>query len=520
MKNIAALLLASAWCFLLCFSAFGEKAVTLAIDFRGERQPVSPYIFGINQYGNQGHYGQVTVFAVRQGGNRMTAYNWENNASSAGADWRHSSDNHLSASSAPGDCAQVLSREAAQYGIPYKLTTLQMAGWAAADKRGSVSEAETAPSARWAEVLPARGEDFSLSPDLTDGKVYMDEYVHFLTATLGDALSPAGIQAYSLDNEPALWHHTHPRIHPQPVGVEELIDRSVALSLAVKAVDPHAEIYGPALYGYTAFQSLADDSNSGEWERIKSQGRYSWFIDCYLDRMRAASEEHGVRLLDVLDVHYYSESARIGYGDRLHAARSLYEPGFRENSWIGQWCGDFLPLLPRLQQSIRQYWPGTRLAISEYSFGGEDISATLAQAEALGAYAAYGVYSAFLWGGNDWQFAGINLYTNYDGQGGRFGDSLIPAASSDPARCAVFAAGCDPDGRTVTVVLINRDSEASTVRVELRNTAESYHASAFWGIWGDSPEIRQLELPQQAAGSAVACTLPPACAAMLVLSAE
>ncbi|MBQ1647956.1 MAG: hypothetical protein II047_05785, partial [Bacteroidales bacterium] len=101
MKNIAALLLASAWCFLLCFSAFGEKAVTLAIDFRGERQPVSPYIFGINQYGNQGHYGQVTVFAVRQGGNRMTAYNWENNASSAGADWRHSSDTTPVRSAAP-----------------------------------------------------------------------------------------------------------------------------------------------------------------------------------------------------------------------------------------------------------------------------------------------------------------------------------------------------------------------------------------------------------------------------------
>lgn len=520
MKTGISLILAVIMLFLMCTDCLGESAVTVTIDFEGKSRLISPYIFGINEYGNRDKYDQVAVLAIRQGGNRMTGYNWETNASSAGADWKHSSDDHLSSSVQPGDCAQSLSREAAQYGIPYKLTTLQMAGWASADKRGTVTEAETAPSSRWVEVIPAKGSPFSLEPDLTDGKVYMDEYVHFLTETLGDAASAAGIQAYSLDNEPALWHHTHPRIHPQRVGVEELISRSVALSQAVKAVDPAAEIYGPALFGYTAYQNLADDDKSTEWESIKVRGKYDWFIDCYLDRMREASEESGIRLLDVLDVHYYSESARTGSADRLHSARTLYEPGFRENSWIGQWGGKFLPILPRIQQSIEEYYPGTRLSISEYSFGGEDISAAIAQAEALGAFAVCGVYSAFLWGGNAWQFSGINLYTNYDGKGSHFGGMLIPAEVSDPAQCAAFAAAYDPDAKKVTVILINRGSDSSVMELDLRNTEDAYRVSGLWAVYGDDPKIRQLETTQQETGAALTVTLPATCAAVLELTAD
>ncbi len=62
--------------------------------------------------------------------------------------------------------------------------------------------------------------------------------------------------------------------------------------------------------------------------------------------------------------------------------------------------------------------PGRKLAISEYNFGGEDLRATIAEAEALGCYADANVYLATIWGGNPFRFAGIRLYTNYGGEGG------------------------------------------------------------------------------------------------------
>lgn len=64
----------------------------------------------------------------------------------------------------------------------------------AADKNGSVTEAEAAPSARWNEVVLTKNAPFTLHADPNDGVVYMDEYVNFIVQTFGDSSSPKGIQ--------------------------------------------------------------------------------------------------------------------------------------------------------------------------------------------------------------------------------------------------------------------------------------------------------------------------------------
>ena len=67
------------------------SAVDIKIDTTKDRTPISPYIYGTNQ-----DIARDTNYTARRlGGNRMTGYNWENNASNAGNDWQHSSDNYL-----------------------------------------------------------------------------------------------------------------------------------------------------------------------------------------------------------------------------------------------------------------------------------------------------------------------------------------------------------------------------------------------------------------------------------------
>lgn len=202
-----------------------------------------------------------------------------------------------------------------------------------------------------------------------------------------------------------------------------------------------------------------DDDGSREWESLKAENGYRWYLDCYLDQMKQASDAAGIRLLDVLDVHYYSESARVGAQDRVQSVRTLYEKGFRENSWIGQWCQDNLPLLPTIQASIDRYFPGTKLAITEYNYGGEDVSATIAMTEALGCYADAGVYLATLWGGNGYQFAGINLYTDYDRKGAGFGDLLLPARTDDVSLCSAYAALSSGQAGKLTVAITNKSED-------------------------------------------------------------
>lgn len=516
MKRIFCLLLALA---LLGGVALADAPIIVTIDLDGERTPISPLIYGVNNFSDANLYNRVTTTAVRQGGNRMSGYNWETNYSNAGSDWYHHSDTYLSSMTTPGYVATSFAKIAKAKGVPYRLTTLQLAGYVAADKAGTVDEKDTAPSARWIEVAASKGAEFTLKPDLTDGMVYMDEYVNYLIAKLGDSTSAGGIQAYSLDNEPALWQHTHTRIHPNPTGAKELVDKSVATAKAVKALDPHAEIYGPALYGFTAFENLADE-NDPDWKAAKAEKGYRWYLDYYLEGMRQASEEAGVRLLDVLDIHYYSESARVGFEDRLQSVRTLYEKGFRENSWIGQWRQQNLPLLPLVLESIDKYYPGTKLAITEYNYGGEDVSAAIAQVETLGCFAAHGVYSAFIWGGNDWQYNGINLYTNYDGQGGSFGDALVPAQTADHSRCVAYAAVQGDDASTLTIAVTNKTAQPQQMVLALTGSVPAYDTARVYAICSDSPDIVELEGAAALRGAGtVTVSLPAYCAAMVVVTA-
>lgn len=489
----------------------------ITVDLKGEKKEISPLIYGVNQYTTP--LKDVKTNSVRQGGNRMTAYNWETNASNAGSDWKHSSDTNLSESEDPADCVQQLSKDAAKYNVGYKLTTLQLAGYVSADKKGTVTEEEKAPSDRWNKVVLTKGSDFADTPDLTDGVVYMDEYVNYIIKKLGDSKSATGIQGYSLDNEPVLWNDTHSRMHPEPVTIEELKTKSIEMAKNVKKLDPNAEVFGPALYGYTAFDHLDDDDQHDEWEKVKKENNYHWYLDSYLDDMHKASEEAGTRLLDVLDIHYYSESARKGAEDRVQSVRTLYEKGFSENSWIGQWCMENVPILPTIQASIDKYYPGTKLGISEYNFGGgSDTSGTIAQVEALGCYADHGVYFATLWGGEPFIVAGINLYTNYDGKGGCFGDTLIPAKTDDVSKSSSYAAVNAKDDSKVTVMVTNKNmTEKENAVIDLKNAEKEYKSAAVYAIYGDDEQIKLIDIIKDVKDNSVSVDLPAFSAAMVVV---
>jgi hypothetical protein len=68
-----------------------SQSIDFLISADGSQKPISPYIYGTNQLLME----EENWTAMRQGGNRLTGYNWENNASNAGTDYLNSSDNFL-----------------------------------------------------------------------------------------------------------------------------------------------------------------------------------------------------------------------------------------------------------------------------------------------------------------------------------------------------------------------------------------------------------------------------------------
>ncbi|SDB15939.1 Glycoside hydrolase family 44 [Ruminococcaceae bacterium FB2012] len=508
------------------------KTVNITVNTQKDRKAISPYIYGVNAELMEK---DVKPGSVRAGGNRYTAYNWETNASNAGSDNKNISDGYLTRKEykdVPGSAALYLNDICTQKGA-YPLMTLQLAGYVSADMDGAVTKDQKAPSARWNEVELVKDSDFTLTPDLNDGKVYMDEFVNYLVNKLGDS-QHGGIKGYSLDNEPALWSSTHSLVHPQKTTCEEIVEKSVTMSKAVKSIDPNADIFGPALFGYGSFTNF---TNGSDWRKIKKEHpEYKWFVDYYLDEMKKAEDENGKRLLDVLDVHFYTE-AKGACGKRycehytdpecvekkLNATRSLWDETYTEDSWITDTGAEFLPILPALQKSIDTYYPGTKLAITEYDFqGAYDVTGAIMEADTLGIFAQYGVYEANLFSMDcQYQLAAINMFTDYDGKGSSFGDTLVSCQSDDIEASTAYASINGDSSDTVTLVVTNKSfGEITTADISLDS---EYKYAHLYGINSMAAQVFDMTDSNPAVklkGDSITFEMQPRTVSLLVISKD
>ncbi|MCC7535717.1 MAG: glycoside hydrolase family 44 protein [Deltaproteobacteria bacterium] len=446
----------------------GPADVRFTVSATDGVHAISPFIYGSNQ-GDLGARPERRLTLARSGGNRMTAYNWENNASNAGSDWMHQNDDYLGGGDTPGEVVRSFVESTHAAGAA-ALITIPIVDYVAADKNGGGDVAATPDylSTRFRQSRARKMAPFTATPDTTDAFVYQDELVAFVDGAFPyHRADPLRRIFFSLDNEPDLWSHTHARIHPDPVGYQELVDRSVEHASAIKDVVPEAVVFGPVSYGWAGYVNLQ--------EAPDAMGRD--FLDFYLQQMAAAERTSGRRLLDVLDLHWYPEAQgggqRIVVDDasdavaeaRMQAPRSLWDDGYTEDSWITMWSTEGpIRLLPRLREKIAAHYPGTRLAFTEYYYGGGgDISGGIAQADVLGAFGREDVFAACLWhlGETDDRFiyGAFRMFRNFDGAGGAFGDVSIAATTDDVERTSVYASMGSTSPDRVVLVAINRANE-------------------------------------------------------------
>ena len=503
--------------------------LAVVVDVSKAIGPISPYVYGVNSQEAQG----LGVTVRRMGGNRQTAYNWEINASNAGSDYHHVSDEWpctvlgYKNCGEPGaqfvDFALVNKRLGAE-----SLVTIPLVDYVAADKNQEVSESEKAPSKRWVRSHAQKNGPYALTPELGDGAVYEDEFVHFLVHKLGGA-AQGGIKFYSLDNEPALWPSTHPRIHPEKTTYQEIVTRTEALATSITAADPTALVLGGVMFGWSEYLSLGDAPDSKELN-----AKYDTYVDYYLASMKSLEQKYHRRLVHVLDVHWYPEakgSKRITEDDvsqktvdaRLQAPRALWDPTYREKSWIDDSWGKSIRLVPWLRDKIAKQYPGTKLSMTEYDFGaGAHISGGLAQVDVLGALGREGVFLANYWGhgaGNGdlpaYISAAFKLFRNYDGKGGTYGDTAVTATVADISKASVYAATDSKKANSLTVIVINKDQKSRyTGKVSLHGATGCARAQAYV-LDKASPQVRiadKIEIKD----NQIEYALPPLTATLFV----
>jgi hypothetical protein len=483
-----------------------SREASVAVRCDEVARPISPLIYGVTTVSEK-----IGAPANRIGGNPTTRMNWDlGNVWNTGSDW------FFENVQGQGDFRTGI-YESARRGVQTALV-VPLIGWVAKDATSSGFPVSKFGAQR--KVDPYRpeagdghapdGKPLTPGPPTQTSVAAPPELIGKWIRGMRErdaAEGVRGVNIYILDNEPALWHHTHRDVHPEAVGYDELLDRTVRYGSAVRAADPGALIAGPAEWGWTNyFTSAKDPGSSGLTgpDRLAHGGKA--LIPWYLERLFEHEKRSGTRILDMLDVHFYPAAADIfgnnarvdpdGAALRLRSTRALWDPAYKDESWIGE----PVRLIPRLKEWVAENYPGLKIGIGEWNFGAEEhISGALATAEALGRFGQQGLDAAFYLGPKDGgsAFWAFRAFRNFDGEGGRFLDHGL--RSEDAPGLSVFASR-DADTARVVAILLNLDQD-SRVRVRLNldscgavKTVRTFRYTAdSGGLIEDKSERKPLE---------------------------
>jgi hypothetical protein len=532
----------------------GPADLTFSVDAAADQHAISPYIYGMNNYGlDDGTFeslaGELRLPLQRWGGNITTRYNWQNDLANHGSDWFFENLPEDNPDPASGNAADHFVARGKRTATS-SLVTIPLIGYVAKDRStpngaydcsfditkyaytpaplypgGSATDPANPASAdcgtgKRGDGSYVTGND-PADTSIVVGPTFMRDWAAHLIAKFGTA-AQGGVRFYGLDNEPGLWHETHRDVHPDHASYNELRDLGYQYGAAIKAADPSAQLLGPVQdgwtrYFYAAYSGFPD--NIAEQERADHGGQP--FVEWYLDQMKAYEQQHGTRLLDYFDLHYYPQANGVSLapaGDattqalRLRSTRTLWDPTYIDESWIKdtEEGNIAVRLIPRMRDWVNAHYPGTKLAISEYNWGALDhINGALAQADVLGIFGREGLDMATLWQPPQPNQPGayaFRMYRNYDGQGGAFGETSVRATSSDQGQVAIYAARRGDDG-ALTLILINKTKDNKSATVDLAGftptgSAQVYRYSA------TTPGAIVHEPDQAVSGSSFSSTLP------------
>jgi len=470
----------------------------LTIDAGRVGRRISPLIYGVN-FGSTQLLQSLGATVSRWGGNTTSRYNWRNGFTNTGSDYFFENVKFK-----PGADAFVDARSGVGADT---VMTMPMLGWVSKDSPARHPFACGFKVSKYGQQKKVDPFDHDCGNGIrTNGQrirnndphdtsigatpTFDRAWVDHLVATHGSA-DHGGVRFYELDNEPALWNFTHRDVHPKPLTYDELANRSIATAAALKAADPKALVIGPSDWGWCAyFFSAADPGGCSDGTDRKSHGDVP-IVPWYLRQMRAYQRQHGKRLLDYLDLHFYPQANGVSLSPagsaatqalRLRQTRTLWDPHYTDESWTKDLGLGPVKLIPRMRAWVAQNLPGTKLAISEYNWGGvESLNGALAQADVLGIFGREGVGLATMWdppsASQPAAFA-FRIYRNYNGNGARFGDVSVKAGSGDQGKLAVYAAKRSSDG-ALTLVVINKTNSDLRSRVSLAGAIPSGPASVF-----------------------------------------
>ncbi|MGA2740560.1 MAG: glycoside hydrolase family 44 protein [Bryobacteraceae bacterium] len=537
---------------LCAVSLYAQSAPTLAVDANASRHPISPYIYGINEYADSGLASMMHIPVRRFGGDATTSYNWQIDVSNSASDWYfiNGSQTSGSAASLPDGSSFDLFHEANLQTGAVSLGTVSLMDWTPKDttscsfsvtKYGAQQQVDPYALDCGNGILTSNGAQIVNDPHdayQPMAQTYPQDWLAYLGNRYG-AGNAGGVTLWSMDNEPEWWYGVHIDIYQSAATYDDMLARNLRLAQAVKAADPSALVTGPVPSGWMGYFYSRADMASGwstapylYWDNPTDQnahGGVPW-VEYYLQQMLQFEQQHGYRLLDVLDVHGYLAPGSLPAtaGDaatetlRMTSTRALWDPNYivPDTAFDDATGNQVAPqLIPRMHQWVNQNYPGTKLAITEYWWQAlESITGAIAQADILGIFGQQALDYGTLWGPpapTDPGAFAFKIFLNYDGNGSQFGSTGVSATTSDPDTLSIYAA--QRVDSALTVLVLNKTAAAISDSISVANFTPAGTAQVWQYSQANLTAIVRQTADINVSGNSLTATFPAYSMTLLVI---
>ncbi|MGH9820338.1 MAG: glycoside hydrolase family 44 protein, partial [Pyrinomonadaceae bacterium] len=513
------------------------SAVTIQIDAAANRHAISPLIYG-TAFATTAQLLDLNAPVNRSGGNTTTTYNWQQNASNHANDWYFESISDGQAT--PGESGD---------------TFIQTS------KNGNAQAALTIPIIDWvAKVAPDRsilpsfrvskyGAQQAIDPFLADAgngvlangtnvtgndpndanvpnsTTLQQGWVQHLIGKWGNS-SAGGLKYYLLDNEHSIWFSTHRDIAPAGATMDDLFGKMRDYSAMIKSQDSNAVVLGPEEWGWSGYFYSGFDQQYGAahgWWSLPDRAAHANmdYMPWLLQQFKNYDTANGKRLLDIFTLHYYPQGGEFGddvsaamQARRNRSTRSLWDPNYVDETWIN----DKIKLIPRMKAWVAQYYPNTKIGVTEYNWGAEgNINGATTQADVYGIFGREGLDIATRWttpATNSPVYNAMKMYRNYDGNKSGFGDISVSATVPNPDSLSAYASVRSIDG-ALTIMVINKVTSSQAATISLANFAAGSTAQ----VWQLTSANSITHLADTAvASAAINITVPAQSITLLIVA--
>ncbi|MBN1997025.1 T9SS type A sorting domain-containing protein [candidate division KSB1 bacterium] len=465
------------YCILLTTISF-SFAAEITVDASAGRHPISPYIYGKNncladQASNALSKAEwqflrdAGVRIVREnGGNNSTKYNWRRKLTSH-PDWYNNVYNH----------DWNYAAQSLQHNLPgvKGMWAFQLIGKAAKTSAYNFNDWGYNRSQWWEGVHnnwaggggPDQGEG---NPDLYLENWPPDSTVGILEKWFGNGglgLDPGQFQYWNMDNEPEVWHGTHDDVYPQPPPVEEYMQAFFDVAKKAREIFPEIKLVGPVATNEWQWYNWNDN-------KISSGGKNYVWLEYFIKRIGEEQQASGIRLLDVLDIHFYPGESNTRDILQLHRVwfdKTYNYPGANGVKRAGNsgWDNNIRQeyIFERCRIWLEKYIGADHavtFCVSEMGIQGNNPNVTACwYASTLGVFADNGVEIFTPWSWKTGMWEALHLFSRYT-------KSIRVLSQSDNEENISAYSSLSPDADSLTVVLVNRTSSGNEkATVSLKN---------------------------------------------------